>query len=259
MKKKSITAISITLLILLMAAGCGSDKNLDKEGKTSEETYTVQESNKEFYPLGFYDTVFLVDDKGEKVAEFHKDKVVEILGMDEEHVYMAAWSDKIVICGGWDAENQRYRLYAVNESSGKCTELKEFSNPDSPLLPCGVDFYKGDFYFTYDDKELIYSIDDSLEYEVKEADLGWFFDKAENKNVIRPRKDESISITRLLDEVGYVIVSSESQRDTVMIQKDGTVTELPQIDLNVTHHFLENYDNKGIIYQNGNCGKSSKD
>ncbi|SCY51789.1 hypothetical protein SAMN02910451_02912 [Butyrivibrio hungatei] len=84
---------------------------------------------------------------------------------------------------------------------------------------------------------------------IKEADLGWFFDKVGNQNVIRPREDRNISITRLLNEVGYVIAASEYQRDTVMIQKDGTVKELPQIDLNVNSHFLEDYDNKGIIYQ----------
>ncbi len=238
MKKKSITVISITLLILLVAAICGRKRILD-----------IKSSNTELYSLDAGDIVYSINEKGEKVSQFHYDKIKEILGADDkdDYVYVIICSDKIAICS-WDSGDnssaQEIKLYAVNESLGKSIELEEvFYYYDS------VDYYKGDFYFTYDDKELVCSIKDSLEYRVEDADFGLISDELENKNVYLPIPYRHIngSITRLLDEVGYVISRDSSGDGYVMIQKNGTVTDLPQ--RGCKHYVLKCYDKNGVIFE----------
>ena len=203
-----------------------------------------EESNREeFYPICSDYTSFSVNEKGEKVGEFHEDKIKEILGLDNEddNVNIITCSDKIAICGCYNSKVGEYGLYAVNEGLGKNTKLTEFS-----YQYCNVDYYKGNFYFSYDDKELILSIEDSLEYDVKEAGLGAIFDKIGNKII---RLGSYLSITRLLDEVGYIIASDSSVDGYVMIQKDGTVTELPLLD--DLGYSLKDYDNTGFIFDDG--------
>ena len=251
LKKEKVTVVGIILLILAMSTGCGRDKDMATGGATTGEEIAGQEaSREEFFPICTDHILFSVNEKGEKVGEFHEDKVAEILGLDkDDRMNMLTCSDKVVICSCYDSEKEGKVYYAVNEGSGKSVELKGVCYA-TPYIYSIVDYYKGDFYFTYDDKELICSIEDSLEYVVKEADLADFYDKLGNKTVIRPRADRSISTTRLLDEVGYALASSEYQREFVMIQKDGTVTELPQLGA-AKDHILKDYDNKGIVYDIG--------
>ena len=184
MKKKNIAAISITFLILLITAGCSSNKNSGTQSGMTVESDAKEELDvEEFYSLYADDTVYSINEKGEKVGEFHLNKLIEILGLDEKDdvVNVCKCSDKIVVCYCHNSELDESGLYAVNEELGKSTELKEI--PDSH---CDVDYYNGDFYFTMDNKELICSIDDNLEYVVKEADLGVIFDKVGNKTIDKP-------------------------------------------------------------------------
>ena len=241
MIKKNIAAISITFLILLITAGCSSNKNLGTESAATEESVVEEAEVEEFYYIDSGDTAFSINKNGEKAGEFHEDKIKEILGLDDkgDYVNILTCSDKIVICVCYNSEVEEYRLYAVNESLGKSTELKNIPEPNY-----NVDYYKGNFYFTYDDKELICSIDDSLEYVVKEADLGALFDKVGNKTIISRRHNGSI--TCLLNEVGYIITYGSSRDGYEMLKKDGTVAELPQIDKQKSVLF---YDNTGIVYK----------
>lgn len=247
LKKNEKMRLHIILLfilqVLLLTTGCSPDKNIDtKSGITGKSASEKDSDSEEFYPICDSDyTSFSVNEKGEKVGEFHREKIAEIIGLDDEddRVTVITCSDKIAICSCYNAEVQKVVLYAVNEGLGKSIELTEIPNP------CfSVDYYKGNFYFTYNDKELICSIEDSLEYVVKEADLGEFFDKVGDKKIDVPGRN--ISITRILDEAGYIIAYGQSRDGFVMIQKDGTVTELPQ--LNIGDRYLRYYDNTGIVY-----------
>lgn len=248
MKKKNIAAISITLLIILITAGCGSNKNSGTESAATEESVVEEAEVEEFYHLDANDTFFSINEKGEKVGEFHEEKIKEILGLDDkgDFVNIITCSDKIAICICYNSEVEEYGygygLYAVNETLGKSIELEKV-----PHSYDNVDYYKGDFYFTYDDKELICSIEDSLEYVVKEADLGSIADKLENEIICIPYRHMNGSITRLLDEVGYVIVRDFSGDGYAVMQKDGTVTELPQ--RGCKHYVLMCYDKNVVFFQ----------
>ncbi|MBO4456079.1 MAG: hypothetical protein J5802_00005 [Butyrivibrio sp.] len=248
MKKKNITAICITLLILLIIAGCSQGKSLDAKSGITDKSGAEEKSDMvEFYSLDAGDTVYSINEKGEKVGEFHDDKIKEILGLDDkdDDVRVLTYSDKIAICRYWNSKLDECSLYAVNERSGRSTELKKIPGQ---VCDFDVDYYKGDFYFTYDDKELICSIKDNLEYDVKKADLGDLFDKISDKTIGKFYK-ENISITQILDDVGYVIAydSDSSKNGYVMVKKDGTVTALPQLD--GEQHGLMCYDKNGIIYK----------
>lgn len=252
MKKKNITAIGITLMILLLTAGCGSNKSSATEhGGSGEEVAGEKADVEEVGHLdagdgGTFDatTLFAINEKGEKVGEFHGEKIKEILGLDKDNeddfVSMQTCSDKIVICYGRNSEIDEFKLYAVNEGLGKYIELNNI-----PDVYSSVDYYNGDFYFTSGNKELICSIDDSLECAVKDANLGVVLDKVGNKTIYLP--EFKVSITRTLDEVGYIIAYDSVANRHVMVQKDGTVTELPQLD--IVNCYLNCYDKTGIVYR----------
>lgn len=241
------------LQVLLLTTGCSPDKNIDtKSGITGQSITEKDSDSEEFYPICCSDyTSFSVNETGEKVGEFHHDKIAEILGLDDEYdrVTVITCSDKIAICRCYNAEVQEVGYYAVNEGLGKSTSLTDISVPY-----CSVDYYKGNFYFTYDNKEMICSIEDSLEYVVKEADLGEVFDKVGDKKIDVPGRN--LSITRILDEAGYIIAFGSTDDRHVMIQKDGTVTELPQLDIG--DRYLRYYDNTGIVYFDAYDDSSAK-
>ena len=64
MKKKNIAAISITLLIILITAGCSSNKNSGTESAATEESVVEEAEVEEFYHLDANDTFFSINEKG---------------------------------------------------------------------------------------------------------------------------------------------------------------------------------------------------
>ncbi|MBQ9490234.1 MAG: DUF3298 domain-containing protein [Lachnospiraceae bacterium] len=237
--------------------GQGAGQQVVDDGSKNQGQAVLSDGRENIlFPGYFADVYYGVDSNGNKLSEYRWKDVCEELkqhGMNFDNAVMSAMGDDAFYVYQYEMMEDRngYHVYAINAKSLEVVSL--WTSEEGWWLE-SIDYYQGKVYITaYSDgagkKELIYVKDkESFSFQSEENPNMQFIQSMKDFNLTLSsvnlgNRYGCCSITRVLDEAGFVIGSLDDQY--YQFTKDGLVNIIPGISEYV---YIQGYDEDGIVY-----------
>jgi hypothetical protein len=239
------------------ADGQGAAQQVVDDGSKDQGQAALSDGREIILFPGYYaDVYYGIDSNGSKLSEYRWQDVCKELkqqGMNFDDAVMSAMGDGTFYVYRYEMLDGRYgyQVYAINAKSLEVVPL--WTSPEGWWLD-SIDYYQGKVYVTTASdgegkKELIF---------VKDKNAFTFSsDQNQNMQLIQSMQDFNLtlssvnlgnrygccSISRVLDEAGYVIGSLDNQY--YKLGKDGLISVIPGMS---DYVYIQGYDRDGVVY-----------
>ena len=228
-----------------------------EQGNQGNDQSVVSDGQELILFPGYYaDVYYGIDSNGNKLSEYRWQDVCEKLkqkGMNFDNAVMSAMGDGVFFVYQYEMIENRYgyKVYAVDAKSLEVVSL--WTSSEGWWLN-SIDFYQGKVYITSASdgavsvEEVYVKDQNSLSFALVQNPNAQFIQSLQGfdlrlSSVNLGNRYGCCSITRVLDEAGYVIGSLDDQY--YKFTKDGMVSVLPGMS---GYAYIQGYDEDGVVY-----------